>query len=68
MGRGQWGEGITGTTIKNSWTKSRGRGDGVEGGGFGWGGVEGWGEKADNCNSITRKVFKKYYKAIYDPI
>ena len=21
-----------------------------EGGGFGWGGVEGWGEKADNCN------------------
>ena len=21
-----------------------------EGGGFIWGGVEGWGEKADNCN------------------
>ena len=21
-----------------------------EGGGVGWGGVEGWGEKADNCN------------------
>ena len=21
-----------------------------EGGGFGWGGVEGWGEKAYNCN------------------
>ena len=21
-----------------------------EGGGFGWGGVEGWGEKAHNCN------------------
>ena len=21
-----------------------------EGGWFGWGGVEGWGEKADNCN------------------
>ena len=21
-----------------------------EGGGFGWGGVEGWGENADNCN------------------
>ena len=20
-----------------------------EGGGFGWGGVEGWGENADNC-------------------
>ena len=29
MGRGQWGEGITGTTIKDTWTKSRGR---VEGG------------------------------------
>ena len=25
MGRGQWGEGITGTTIKGTWTKSRGR-------------------------------------------
>ena len=25
MGRGQWGEGITGTTIKDTWTKSRGR-------------------------------------------
>ena len=21
-----------------------------QGGGFGWGGVEGWGENADNCN------------------
>ena len=30
------------------------RGKGVleagQGGGFGWGGVEGWGENADNCN------------------
>ena len=25
MGKGQWGEGITGTTIKDTWTKSRGR-------------------------------------------
>ena len=25
MGRGQGGEGITGTTIKDTWTKSRGR-------------------------------------------
>ena len=25
MGRGQWGEEITGTTIKDIWTKSRGR-------------------------------------------
>ena len=28
---------ITGTTMKDTWTKSRGV-------------VEGWGEKADNCN------------------
>ena len=26
-----------------------------EGGGLGWGGVEGWGEKAHNCNLITIK-------------
>ena len=50
MGKGQWGEGITGTTIKDTWTKSRGRVEEGEGGGFGWGGVEGWGENADNCN------------------
>ena len=30
-----------------------------EGGGFGWGGVEGWGENADNCNWITIRIFKK---------
>ena len=40
MGRGQWGEGITGTTIKDTWTKSRRRVEVGEGGGFGWGGVE----------------------------
>ena len=45
-----WGEGFTGTTIKDTWTKSRGRMEVGEGGGFGWGGVEGWGENADNCN------------------
>ena len=50
MGRGQWGEEIIGTTIKDTWTKSRGRVETREGAGFGWGGVEGWGEKADNCN------------------
>ena len=50
MGRGQWGEGITGTTIKDTWAKSRGRVEVEDRGGFGWGGVEGWGEKADNCN------------------
>ena len=38
MGRGQWGEGITGTTIKDIWTKSRGRVEVGEGGGFSWGG------------------------------
>ena len=40
VGRGQWGEGITGTTIKDTWTKSRRRVEVGEGGGFGWGGVE----------------------------
>ena len=39
MGRGQRGEGITGTTIKDTWTKSRGRVEVGEEGGFGcWGG------------------------------
>ena len=50
MGRGQWGEGFTGATIKDTWTKPRGRVEAGEGCGFGWGGVEGWGENADNCN------------------
>ena len=57
MGRGQWGEGSIGTTIKDTWTKSRGRVEVGEGGGFSWGGVEGWGENADNCNGITIKIF-----------
>ena len=47
---GQWEEGIAGTIIKDTWTKSRGRVEVGEGGGFSWGGVEGWGEKAHNCN------------------
>ena len=38
MGRGQWGEGFSGTTIKDTWTKSRGRMEARKGGGFGWGG------------------------------
>ena len=33
-----------------------------EGGGFGWGGVEGWGENADNCNRITIKILKKEFR------
>ena len=44
MGIGQWGEGFTGTTIKDTWTKPRGRVEAREGGGFGWGGRRG-GEK-----------------------
>ena len=36
------GEGFSGTTIKGTWTKPRGSVEAGEGGGFGWGGVEGW--------------------------
>ena len=50
MGWGQWEEGITGTTIKDTRTKSRGRVEEGEGGGFSWGGVEEWGERAYSCN------------------
>ena len=50
MGRGKCGEGFRGTTIKDTWTKSRGRVKVREGGGFGCGGVEGWGENEDKCN------------------
>ena len=54
IARGEWrgdgGRGVFRNTIKDTWTKPRGRGEGGEGGGFGWGGVEGWGENADNCN------------------
>ena len=35
---GEWGGGFTGATIKDTWTKSRGRVEAEEGGGFGWGG------------------------------
>ena len=54
--RGQWGEGFSGTAIKDTWTKPPGWVKGEEGGGMGWGGVEGWGENADNCNRITIKI------------
>ena len=50
MGRGYWGEGSIGATIKDTRTKSRGRVKVGERGGTGWSGVEGWGENADNCN------------------
>ena len=35
-----------------------------EGGKFDWGGVEGWGEKAYNCNWITIKNKKKPFNYI----
>ena len=44
------GKGFTGTTIKDAGTKPRGRVEAGERGGFGWGGVQGWGENADECN------------------
>ena len=41
---------LTTVFIKDTWTKPRGRVEVGEGSGFSWGGVEGWGEKAYNCN------------------
>ena len=40
MERVQWGEGFTGTTIKDTGTKSRGRVEVGKGGGIGWDGVK----------------------------
>ena len=44
------GIGVFRNYYKDTWTKSRGRVEAGEGGGFGWGGVEGWGKNAENCN------------------
>ena len=41
MGRGQWGEEFTGTTVKDTWPKPRERMEAGEGRGFGWGGGSG---------------------------
>ena len=49
---------FTGTTVKDTWTKSMVKVEVGEEGGFGWGGVEGWGENVDNCNGITIKILK----------
>ena len=49
-GREQWGQGFSGATIKDTWTKPRGREEAREGGEFGWGGGESGGENADNYN------------------
>ena len=44
--------------IYSEWVKNQ------KSGGFGLGGVEGWGEDADNCNWITIKIKKNktHYK------
>ena len=44
------GRGVYRSYMKDTRTKSRGRVEVGEGGGTGWGGVEGRGEHADNCN------------------
>ena len=53
MGRGEWGGDSEERGLQehmDTWTKSRRRVEVGEGGVFSWGGVEGWGEKAHNCN------------------
>ena len=45
---GEKAEGFPGTTIKDTWTKTRGVETG-EGGGEGWDGGKGCREKAENC-------------------
>ena len=42
------GEKVSRNYYKRSWTKPRGRVEAGEGGSFGLGGVEGWGENAEN--------------------
>ena len=44
------GRGVYSSYYKGHKDTSRGRVEVGEGGGIGWGGVEGWGEKAHNCN------------------
>ena len=44
------GEKVFRNYYKGHMDKPRGRVEAGEGGGFGWGGVERWGENADNCN------------------
>ena len=55
IARGEWGEGFSETTIEDTWTKHKGGVEVGEGCGTGWGGVEGRGENADNCNWTTIK-------------
>ena len=44
------GKGFSGTTVKDTWTKPKGRVEAGEGGGFGWDEVERWGGNEANCN------------------
>ena len=45
------GRGVFRNYCKGHMDKTKGeRVEAGEGGGFGWGRVEGWGENADNCN------------------
>ena len=50
MGKGPWGDGFSGTTIKDTCTKPRGKIKARAGGGFAWGRGQGWGENVDHCN------------------
>ena len=55
IARGEWGGDSGVRVFQDTWTKPRGRMEVGEGGGFSSSGVEGWGEKAHNCNRITIK-------------
>ena len=50
MGAGTVGRGDYRNYYGGHMDKAKGEGGGGEGGGFTWGRVEGWGEKAYNCN------------------
>ena len=52
---GEKGEGFTGTTIKDTWTKTKGSGR------LGWGGE--MGGKAENY--LNRNKNQKYFKKVY---
>ena len=60
MGKGQWGEGFSGTTVKDTWTKPRGRVEVGEGGGLVGGGV--WGGEKMQTTVIEQQLKKKTKK------
>ena len=53
------GEGFSGTTIKDTWTKSRGRVEVRVGGGFGW---DGWGCGREKMQTT---VIKQQFKVMF---